>query len=150
MSQISVTYFLDVNLYHLCLIYQIGIQIMPLLFYECKSLLSLPDISKWNINNVTNINYLFFRCESLSSLPDISKWNVYNIREINYLFYNCISLSYLPDISKWNLNNALSTLPDISTWNLNNVINIKSINNLSISLLYNSLISKFKKYWSNN
>ena len=39
----------------------------------CLSLLSLPDISKWNTKNVSNMNYMFNRCESLSSLPDISK-----------------------------------------------------------------------------
>jgi surface protein len=44
------------------------------LFRGCKSLLSLPDISKWKIKNVTNLEYLFSFCESLSSLPDISKW----------------------------------------------------------------------------
>ena len=47
---------------------------MGYLFNGCKSLLSLPDISKWNINNVTDMEYLFSVCESLSSLPDISKW----------------------------------------------------------------------------
>ena len=27
---------------------------------ECKSLLSLPDISKWNTNNVINMSGMFF------------------------------------------------------------------------------------------
>jgi len=27
------------------------------IFYECSSLLSLPDISKWNTNNITNMNF---------------------------------------------------------------------------------------------
>jgi surface protein len=43
------------------------------LFSDCKSLSTLPDISKWNTNNVTNISYLFSDCKSLSTLPDISK-----------------------------------------------------------------------------
>ena len=30
------------------------------IFYECKSLKSLPDISKWNINNVTDMSYVFY------------------------------------------------------------------------------------------
>jgi len=38
----------------------------------------LPDISKWNVNNILNLNSLFFNCSSLISLPDISKWNIFN------------------------------------------------------------------------
>ena len=29
------------------------------MFLGCKSLSSLPDISKWNINNVTDMSYIF-------------------------------------------------------------------------------------------
>ena len=45
------------------------------MFDGCSSLLSLPDISKRNTNNITNMNAMFARCFSLSPLPDISKWN---------------------------------------------------------------------------
>ena len=44
---------------------------------------------------------MFFECSSLHEVPDISKWNIENPTNISYLFYKCISLSYLPDISKW-------------------------------------------------
>ena len=40
---------------------------------DCKSLISLPDISKWNTKDVTDMSYMFYNCSSLSSLPDISK-----------------------------------------------------------------------------
>jgi len=43
------------------------------MFYGCSSLISLPDISKWNMNNNIDISYMFYGCSSLSSLPDISK-----------------------------------------------------------------------------
>ena len=43
------------------------------MFSGCPSLLSLPDISKWNTNNVTNMYSMFNGCFSLSSIPDISK-----------------------------------------------------------------------------
>ena len=29
------------------------------MFFGCSSLSSLPDISKWNTNNVTNMNNMF-------------------------------------------------------------------------------------------
>ena len=48
------------------------------MFWECKLLISLPDISKWNTSNAYHMNYIFKECNSLISLPDISKWNTYN------------------------------------------------------------------------
>jgi len=52
---------------------------MTYMICECKSLSSLPDISKWIINKVTNMRYMFSGCKLLSSLPDISKWNTNNV-----------------------------------------------------------------------
>ena len=78
---------------------------MSKLFYQCSSLISLPDISKWHVNNITNMGYLFYGCSSLISLPDISKWDVKNETNICDLFSGCSSLIFLPDISKWNVNN---------------------------------------------
>ena len=43
------------------------------MLFECSSLKSLPDISKWNINNAENMSGLFENCKLLISLPDISK-----------------------------------------------------------------------------
>jgi surface protein len=48
---------------------------MSYIFYSCKSLTSLPYISKWNANNVINYDFIFSECSSLTSYPDISKWN---------------------------------------------------------------------------
>ena len=35
---------------------------------------------------------MFYNCLSLSSLPDISKWNTNNINNMRGMFYNCLSL----------------------------------------------------------
>ena len=43
---------------------------MSYMFNGCSSLKSLPDISKWNTNNVTNMNNMFGGCELLKLLPD--------------------------------------------------------------------------------
>ena len=55
---------------------------MERMFYNCESLKSLPDISKWNTSNVTNMEDMFYYCGSLESLPDISKWNTSNVTNI--------------------------------------------------------------------
>ena len=48
---------------------------MKYLFSGCISLMSLPDISKWDTRKVTNMSYMFKNCSSLIKLPDISKWD---------------------------------------------------------------------------
>ena len=52
---------------------------MSSMFSNCELLSSLPDISKWNTQNVTNMSSMFSNCKILSSLPDISKWNTQNV-----------------------------------------------------------------------
>ena len=44
-------------------------QNMNCMFNECSSLISLPDISKWNTINVNNMGGLFSECSSLITLP---------------------------------------------------------------------------------
>ena len=50
------------------------------------------DISKWNINNITDMSYMFNGCSSLAFLPDISNWNINNVTDINYMFYGCLNI----------------------------------------------------------
>ena len=66
------------------------------MFSECKSLISLPDISKWNTKNVQDMSYMFSGYNSLKSLPDISKWNTSNVINFQGLFSKCNSLKFLP------------------------------------------------------
>ena len=131
---------------------------MSYMFYNCKSLLSLPDISKWNTINVTNINSIFSGCSSLTVLSDISKWNTSNITNFHGIFSNCKSLLSFPNIGKWTTKNvldmsdmfsnckSLKSIPDISHWNTENVTNMSNIFNNCESLLSLPDISK----WNTN
>ena len=56
----------------------------------------LPDISKWNTNNITNMSGIFIECSSLKSLPDISKWNINKTTDIRYIFSDCFNLKNIP------------------------------------------------------
>ena len=125
------------------------------MFSGCSSLISLPNISKWNTNDITNIKFMFNECSSLVSLPDISKWNTNNIKEISGMFYGCSSLISLPDISIWNTNNitdmsymfygcsSLKSLPDISNWDTSNVTDISGMFGGCSSLISFPDISKW-------
>ena len=42
--------------------------------------------------NVTNMSYMFYGCSSLISLPDISKWNTKNVIYKKYIFNGCHNL----------------------------------------------------------
>jgi len=83
----------------------INVTNMKSMFHFCKNLESLGNLSKLRVDNVTNFSYMFYGCKSLTNLEDISKWNTYKATDISYLFFDCISLKKLPDISKWNIKN---------------------------------------------
>ena len=68
---------------------------MSWMFCGCSSLNFLPDISKWNITNVNNINRIFFDCNSLSLLPDLSKWKNVNNIDIYHIIGECINIMNL-------------------------------------------------------
>ena len=68
------------------------------MFYGCSSLISLPEISKWNTNNVTYMGYMFKGCKSLTSFPDISIWEISSLTNKMDMFDECPSASSLPNI----------------------------------------------------
>ena len=73
------------------------------MFYECCSLRVLPDISKWDTSQVTNMSNMFAKCSSLSNKPDISQSNMSNVNNISNMFKECQLLQSIPNI--YNLNN---------------------------------------------
>ena len=73
---------------------------MSYMFYWCKSLYSLPDISKWDTKNITNMKQMFSYCKSLKSLPDISKWDTKNVIDMSYIFKGCNEKIIFRTVSK--------------------------------------------------
>ena len=62
------------------------------LFSGCSSLISIPDISRWKVENAKFVGNLFSECSSLISIPDISKWNT-NLQDIESdNIFQCCSL----------------------------------------------------------
>jgi len=76
------------------------------LFCECSSLLSFPDISKWNTDKITNMKGTFANCSNITKYPDLSKWNTSNVTDMSGLFFQCSKLEFLPNISNWNVQNV--------------------------------------------
>ena len=60
-------------------------------FFNCSSLNSLPDISKWNTSNAQDMRSIFGGCKLLNSLPDLSKWDTSNVNNMSGTFYEYIT-----------------------------------------------------------
>ena len=91
---------------------------------------SLPDISKWDTSNVTDMSCMFKRCSLLKSLPDISKWDTSNVILMYEMFSHCSSLLSLPDISKWNFSNVINMIEKFSYCSpLSSLPNISKLKN---------------------
>ena len=59
------------------------------MFYKCKQLKSIGDISDWDVSNVKDMSVMFSGCEQLKSVGDISNWNVSNVKNVNCMFGGC-------------------------------------------------------------
>ena len=82
--------FSPLSIFRLTDIYlQLSLNKMSHMFYGCNSLISLPDISKWNTANVKNMSSIFYECNSLISLPDLSQWDASNVEDMSCMFYGC-------------------------------------------------------------
>ena len=75
---------------------------MDNMFRGCSSLISLPNITKWNINNVKDMKMIFFGCSSLISLPDISRWKIVEFKSTETTLFNCLLPISLPEIKYCN------------------------------------------------
>ena len=112
---------------------------MSYMFNECKTLISVDDISNIDTKNIIDMTHMFYNCKSLISLPDISYWDTTKVADMSNMFKNCSSLKSLPDISEWDIDNvtnisgmfsgcsSLDSLPDISIWNTKNIINLSNL-----------------------
>ena len=87
------------------------------------------DISKWDVSNVTSMEWMFFNAEYFNG--DISKWNVSNVVNMSGMFY-CVE-NFDSDIGNWNVSNvtsmdfmfekAINFDKNISKWNFDNIKN---------------------------
>jgi len=73
------------------------------MFSNCTDLIYVEGISKLKKIKIINISKIFYNCISLLSIPDINNWEIdkYN----NYLmFYNCISFVFFLYEKEININ----------------------------------------------
>ena len=66
------------------------------------------DLSAWNTDSLTNMQYMFENCTKLTSL-NLSGWNTSNVTDMHGLFDNCTSLAGLKLGDRWNMGNVTDT-----------------------------------------
>ena len=100
------------------------------MFDGCKSLISL-DLSNFNTNNVTNMDYMFADCFSLLSL-DLSNFNIQNVAYMRNFLYGCNSLNNLKSnfYNMMNNNNIMNNNFPNNNMMMNNNIMMNNYNNL--------------------
>ena len=113
----------------------------------------VPDVSKWNTGNVTNMCAMFESygnfSSSLDKVPDVSGWNTGKVTNMAYMFqkygHESQNFNAVPDVSKWDTSSVtnmanmfkeygykstkLGTVPDVSNWNTGNVATMNSMFN---------------------
>ena len=88
---------------------------------------------------------MFYECSSLLSIPDLSKWKPINIIMVNHMFYGCSSLITMPDISKWKINNEDFSLISNNFSSSSSIFSGSSDNNLISSFKSDNNINKYEK-----
>jgi len=76
---------------------------MSLMFYGCSGAAFNPDVSNWDVSNVTDMGYMFYRCSGDAFNPDFSAWDVSNVTNMRAMFRNCLGAAFNPDVSAWNV-----------------------------------------------
>jgi surface protein len=72
------------------------------MFSGCVSLISLPDLSKWDTHNVSDMSFMFASKRIfIFKKDDTTNSNVIEFTYIYKLFEGFSLLKSLPDISKW-------------------------------------------------
>ena len=84
-----------------------------------------------NTNNVIDMDSIFYNFKSLDSLPDISKWNTNNVNDMASMFYNCKSVDSLPDIVPNFVDIHESLIKNLSK--INNYISNKKNENILVN-----------------
>jgi len=94
-----------------------------------------PDISKWDVSNVINMDCMFYECNKFNCC--ISQWDVSKVKDMSGMFKECKKFNQ--DLSQWDVSNVKDMQAmfsgcknfnqDLSWWDVSNVINMDGMFN---------------------
>lgn len=106
------------------------------LFYS-RHTLNDPDISLWNVSNITDMGSMFHY--TINFNQDIGNWNTSNVTSMQQMFAE--ALRFNQDIGGWNVSNVTNMQnmffytedfdQDIGNWNVSKVTNMQRMFNQS-------------------
>lgn len=94
------------------------------MFYNCISLISIPQLDTSNVNDMYN---MFYGCSNLLSIPQL---NTSKVTDMGYMFYGCNKLTTIPQLDTSKVTNMsgifngcgdLTTIPQLDTSNVTNI-----------------------------
>ena len=110
-----------------------------------------PDISKWDVSNVENMDHMFTFCENFNC--DISQWIVKNVITMESMFCGCENFNQ--DISSWNVGKVedMSGMfcgcenfnQDLSSWDVQKVLHSNRVLMFKDCPIREEFKPKFKK-----
>ncbi|WEV72515.1 BspA family leucine-rich repeat surface protein [Bifidobacterium sp. ESL0790] len=105
---------------------------MSYMFYQCRSLDGLGDLSGWRTDNVTNMEGMFRYDIALKDVDGMAGWNTTKVTSMAGMFQRNRQRTDLGDVSGWNTANVTQmwdmfggdnnlTELDVSRWNTSKV-----------------------------
>ena len=84
----------------------IRVKSMKGIFSGCKKLKAVPNsMAKWSTYTVKEMDGMFKECLVLERIPDLGKWDVNNVIDAAEMFYKCEKLKTLPKgLLNWKFN----------------------------------------------
>ena len=111
---------------------------MKRMFYECENLLSLNDLSSWNMKNITNTSNMFSFCSRIENISSLYNWDMSNVTNTSGMFTGCTSINSIDSLKNWNMENVTDTsymfafmpinsLQPLKNWEMSQVVNAQAM-----------------------
>ena len=113
--------------YILEIIFNNNITNMKQFFEKCTNIISL-DFTKFNTENVDNMELMFNECYKLKEIKGINKFNTRKVTDMSAMFQECNELEYL-DLSNFNTENVNNM-----AWMFNQCNKLKYLNLLNFTI----------------
>ena len=76
------------------------------LFQNCKNVVSIDGLDKFDVSNVKYMNNVFFQCHKLQNL-NLDGWNTSKVVQSSSMFNGCNSLIEISGIENWSVENIV-------------------------------------------
>lgn len=86
---------------------KLGIESFYAAFYKCTGLISVP---KYCPKSISDMSSMFYLCSGAAFNPNVSNWDVSNVTTMNRMFYGCNGAAFNPNVSAWDVSNVTNMI----------------------------------------